>query len=382
MTTISPACTLVRHKLLIPGPVDVDDEVLAEMGAPVAAHYGPEWTALYKGTTELMRQVFQTRGDVFLLVSSGSGGIEAAVSSLFAAGQRVLVGVNGFFGERLAAIARSRGLDVGTVEAPWGEALDPESMRRALAKGPPSAGILVVHHETSTGVLNPLPDIGSLAKERGLALVVDAVSSLGGEELPMDDWGIDICVTATQKCLEAPPGLAPVAVSRRAWEIMDRHPNPTPGWYLNLRVWRQFAEEWSDWHPFPVTLPTNNVLALRVALDRLMAEGREARIARYREIAAFVRAGLKTMGLSLLVEGEAAASGITVARRPEGMELGDLYTFLREQWGIRIAGGLGPLRGEIFRVGHMGKAASRAYMTMFLDGLRAFLREAPSRSAS
>lgn len=372
--------TIPRPKLMIPGPVDVDDGVLEPMGAPVAAHYGQEWTQLYKGTTELLRQIFRTQGDVFLLVSSGSGGMEAAVASLFREGQRVLVGVNGFFGERLEAIARSRSLDVVPVVAPWGTPLDPDAVRKAVAESGDVAGIVIVHHETSTGVLNPVREIGSLAQEYGLAYVVDAVSSLGGEELCMDEWGIDICVTASQKCLEAPPGVAPVAVGRRAWQRMDSQPDGSAGWYLNLKVWRQFAQDWGDWHPFPVTLPTNNVLALRAALDVLAAEGLEARIARYRQIAGIVREGIRRMNWSLFVDGEAASSTISVVRRPSGLDVGDLITFLREKRGIRIAGGLGPLQGQIFRVGHMGRAATRGYATMFLEGLRAY--QEPKRVAA
>lgn len=360
---------------MIPGPVEVDESVLAEMGAPVAVHYGPEWTAFYKDTVGLMQQVFRTEGDVFLLVSSGTGGIEAAISSLLAPGEAVLVVVNGFFGERLATIAHLRGLEVVTVSSPWGEPIAPEAVRAVLDKDDGIAGLIAVHHETSTGVLNPLAALGALARQFDVPFIVDAVSSLGGEELAMDDWGIDICVTASQKCLEAPPGLAPVAVSQRAWEVMDRKGDSPAGFYLNLRIWRQYAEEWGDWHPFPVTMATSNVRALRAALDSLLAEGLTQRIVRYRDTAQFLRAGLRELGFSLFVDGEAASSTITAVRRLPGMNVADLVTFLRDKRGIRIAGGLGTLKDEIFRVGHMGRAASRDYATILLEGLAAYLQE-------
>ena len=296
---------------MIPGPVEVDDFVLAEMGAPVAVHYGPEWTTLYKNTIARMKEVFRTSGDVFLLVSSGSGGLEAAISSLLAPGERVLVAVNGFFGERAATIAHCRGLQVVRVDAPWGAPIMPESVKASLEREKGVAGLIVVHHETSTGVLNPVQTIGSIVREYEVPFIVDAVSSLGGDELAMDDWGIDICVTASQKCLEAPPGLAPVAVSPRAWQIMDRKGDFPSGWYLNLRIWRQFAEEWGDWHPFPITMATNNVRALRAALDKLFTEGLRHRINRYRETAQFIRVGLREMNFSLFVDGEYASSTIT-----------------------------------------------------------------------
>ncbi|MBI4770195.1 MAG: alanine--glyoxylate aminotransferase family protein [Chloroflexi bacterium] len=342
--------TLPRHKLMIPGPVEVDDSVLAEMGAPVAVHYGPEWTAFYKDTTARMKQVFRTSGDVFLIVSSGSGGVEAAVASLLAPGERVLVAVNGFFGERMATIAQSRGLEVVRATALWGEPIAPEAVRAVFERQPGIAGLLVVHHETSTGVLNPLPALGSLAREFDVPFVVDAVSSLGGEELAMDDWGIDICITASQKCLEAPPGIAPVAVSPRAWHIMDRKGDFPAGWYLNLR-------------------------ALRAALDRLLAEGLAHRIERYQDTARFLRAGLRELGFSLFVDGEAASSTITAVCRPPQIDVADLIAYLREARGIRIAGGLGETHGRIFRVGHMGQAASREYAGLFLEGLTEYLHQ-------
>ena len=367
---------LPRYRLLIPGPVDVDESVLSEMGSPVAAHYGPRWTALYKETTERMKGLFRTDGDVFLLASSGSGGLEAALGSLFAPGERVIIGVNGFFSGRLADIARSRGIEVVPIAAALGQPVDVDAVRDALSSDPCVAGLVAVHHETSTGVLNPIEKLGALARQFDVPFVVDAVSSLGGEELAMDEWGIDICVTASQKCLEAPPGLAPVAVGSRAWDVMDRKRDHPAGWYLNLRVWRQYAEEWGDWHPFPMTLPTNNVLALRAAIDRLYDEGLEGRIARYRDVAQFLRAGLRDLGFEMYVEGEFAANVITAVRRLPGMDVEDLITTLREEYGIRISGGIGETSGEIFRVGHMGKAGSRADASRLLDLLADYLGRA------
>ncbi|HKZ54458.1 MAG TPA: alanine--glyoxylate aminotransferase family protein [Anaerolineales bacterium] len=367
--------SIPRHRLFIPGPVEVDETVLAEMGGPVVAHYGREWTALYKETTNRMKEVFRTEGDVFLLVASGSGGLEAAVASLFAPGERVIVGVNGFFGERLATIARMRGLAVVEVIAPWGKAISVDDVRDALRGNWPIAGLLVNHHETSTGVLNPIQSLGGLAGEFDIPYVVDAISSLGGEVLAMDDWGIDICVGASQKCLEAPPGLAPVAVSRRAWEIMERKGEFPAGWYLNLRIWRKYAQEWGEWHPFPVTLPTNIVLAFRAALDRLLEEGLEAHMSRYREAAQFVRTGLRELGFDLYVDGEIASTTLTAVRRLPSMDISDLIGYLLEERGIRVAGGLGATRGEIFRIGHMGKAAHPGVASLVLDALRAYLAE-------
>lgn len=366
---------LPRCKLMIPGPVEVDGSVLEAMGGPVPAHYGPEWTALYKDVTSRLQQVFRTAGDIFLLVASGSGGLEAAIGSLFAPGEKVLVGVNGFFGERMAGITRSRGLDAVVVEAPWGEPIRPEAVRAALVRNNGVAGLVVTHHESSTGVLNPVRELAATAAAAGLPVVVDAVSTLGGEELAMDEWAIDVCVTASQKCLEAPPGLAPVAVSQRAWEIMDRKGDFPAGWYLNLRVWRRFAEEWGDWHPFPITMATNNVLGLRAALDILLAEGLESRLERYRRLSGYLRDGLKDMGFSLFVEGPFASSTLTAVRRTFEIDVADLIGSLLRERGIRIAGGLGPTKGEIFRIGHMGRAATLENAALLLETLRDYVHE-------
>lgn len=364
---------LPQHRLMIPGPVEVSDSVLAEMGSQVAVHYGPEWTALYKETTSIMKTVFRTSGDVFLLVSSGSGGVEAAISSLLMPGERVLVAVNGFFGERAAAIARSRGLHVIRVDASGESPITPDAVRRVLDAESDIAGFVAVHHETSTGVLNPIQALGALAREHEIPFIVDAISSLGGDELAMDEWGIDICVTASQKCLEAPPGLAPVAVNPRAWQIMDRKGDFPAGWYLNLRNWREFADKWGDWHPFPITMATNNVRALRVALDHLLLEGLGNRIQRYRETARYIREGLRELGFMLFVDGEYSSSTITAVRIPDLFNVNGLISFLKERKGIRIAGGLGNTAGQIFRVGHMGKAASKEYADMLLESLAEYI---------
>jgi len=191
----------------------------------------------------------------------------------------------------------------------------------------------------------------------------------------MDEWGIDICVTACNKCLEAPPGLAPVAVSPRAWEVMDQKGDGPSGWYLSLRVWRHYMEEWWDWHPAPVTIPTNNILALHAALDQLYAEGLDKRIARYRNAAQFLRAGLRDLGFALFVDEDFASSVITAVRRLPGMDVAHLIDFVREEFGIVIAGGLGETAGEIFRVGHIGKASSLSRVRLLIEALADYLEK-------
>jgi len=364
-----------RYRLFIPGPCEVDEEVLEAMAQPTPRHYGAEWMEVYRETLGLLKQVFQTENDLYVVPGAGSAALDMALGSLLASGETVVIGDNGFFGERLTAIAASCGLQAVTFTAPHGRPLDPDDLRRVLAREPEARAVAVVHHETATTVLNPLRELADVAHEAGLPIVVDAISSLGGVPLPVDEWGIDVCVTVANKCLECPPGLAFISVSPRAWEWVDRHDGQTHGWYLNLRTWRQYATDWADWHPYPVTLPTNNILGLRVSLRRILAEGLEAHFARYQRAARTVRQGLGAVGFEMLIE-EPFASPIATAvkARPE-FTVRELMEYLAQAHGILISGGLGPLAGKIFRVGHMGKAVTRSYLMDFLFAVEEFVRQ-------
>jgi alanine-glyoxylate transaminase/serine-glyoxylate transaminase/serine-pyruvate transaminase len=362
-------------RLMIPGPVTVEDDVLHEMGSPVQAHYGPQWTAIYKETTGLLQQVFRTQGDVHILIGSGSAGLDAAVGSMTAPGDTILIGSNGFFGQRLVAIGQAYGLNVVAVEAPFGKPLEPSAFERALAQYPDAAAVVAVHLETSTTVLNPVQDIAAVARRHDVPVLVDAVSSLGGVPLAMDEWGIDVCMSASQKCLGAPPGLAPVAVSPRAWAIMDRKPQRQHGWYLNLQTWRHYAAEWNDWHPYPVTMATNNVLALRAGLRSLLADGLAHRFQRYHDLARRLRDGLRRLGLRLFTSEDQMAPILTAVYSPEGIPSSRIVNYLYAEHEIRISGGFGEeLRDKILRIGHMGGAISEADIDAVLEGLAAFLR--------
>ncbi|HEC34556.1 MAG TPA: alanine--glyoxylate aminotransferase family protein [Chloroflexi bacterium] len=365
----------MRYKLFIPGPCEVDAEVLEAMAQPTPRHYGPEWMAIYLEALGLLRQVFQTRNDLFVVPGTGSAVLDMAFGSLLATGETVVVGDNGFFGERLRAMAASYGLRVIPFTAPHGHPLDADDLRQVLAQEPEARAVAVVHHETATTVLNPLRELAEVTHQAGLPIIVDGISSLGGVSLPVDEWGIDVCVTVANKCLECPPGLAFISVSSRAWEWVDRHGDQPHGWYLSLQTWRQYAADWADWHPYPVTLPTNNILGLRVSLRRILEEGLGAHFARYRRAARAVRRGLEAVGFEMLIE-EPFASPIATAvkARPE-FEVRELMQYLAQTHGILVSGGLGPLAGKIFRVGHMGKAATRPYLMEFLFAVEEFLRQ-------
>jgi alanine-glyoxylate transaminase/serine-glyoxylate transaminase/serine-pyruvate transaminase len=234
--------------------------------------------------------------------------------------------------------------------------------------------VAVVHHETSTTVLNPLPELTEVTHQAGLPIIVDGVSSLGGVPLPVDEWDIDVCVTVANKCLECPPGLAYVSVGPRAWEWVDHHESQAHGWYLNLRTWRQYATEWADWHPFPTTMPTNIVIGLRASLRRILEQGLEANFARYRRASQAVRQGLEKVGFEMFVEGPFASPIVTAVKARSEFEVDELLAYLAGTHAILISGGIGSLSGQIFRVGHMGKAGTRPHLIEFLLAVETFLR--------
>jgi alanine-glyoxylate transaminase / serine-glyoxylate transaminase / serine-pyruvate transaminase len=359
-------------KLMIPGPIQPEDQVMKEMGDHVRPHYGPEFRDLYNKTVGMLKEIFNTTGDVFLLVGSGSAAIDACIGSTVPRGGKILIGVNGFFGERLKAIAENYNLAVLTVPAMWGQPLRPDDFDAALEKHPDVKAVAVVHLETSTTIINPAEEVGQITRKHGIPFILDAVSSLGGLPVCMDTWGVDLCASASQKCLGAPPGLAPVAVSERGWEAIKRNPKPGHGWYLNLNVWRQYATDWADWHPFPITMATNNVAALKISLGSLLSEGISPRQKRYYNLALRLRAGLRRNGMMPFTPDEVLAPVITAAYGPEGISTGNIVDYMSEIHHIKIAGGLGELKDKIFRIGHMSPSVSENDVDEVINALAAF----------
>jgi len=357
---------------MIPGPVEIEAETLAEMGAPLIAHYGHEWAQFYKETCELMKKIFQTqRADVHLIVGPGSAGVDAAIGNLIGKDGNALILSNGFFGERLFAVARSYTDKVKVLRFKLNEALDPNAVEETLKKERFTL-VAAVHCETSTGVLNPIEDLGKLCEKSNAVFVVDAISSLGGIDLKFDDWHIGICVGATQKCLETPPGICPIAISPQAWERIEK--TQSPGWYLNLRTWKEFVERWGQWHPHPVTIPTGTVRALHKSLERILEEGLEARFRRHAHMASLLRQGLRNLGFELFVHDRYASNTVTTALVDERISANELIKYLKQKHGIMISGGLEELSGKIFRIGHMGPTARLDAILPLLFGIEDALR--------
>jgi alanine-glyoxylate transaminase/serine-glyoxylate transaminase/serine-pyruvate transaminase len=374
MAEIREVHRMASYKLMIPGPVDVEDEVLSEMASPVVAHYGDAWVEIYLEVVDCLKRVFQTENDLFIMGGPGSAALDASFGSLLATGEKVLIPSNGFFGQRLRTMARSYGLEVVPLDFPLEQAISASAVEAQLQKEKGIRAVAVVHHETSTGVLNPLPEIAAVTKEAGVPIIVDAVASLGGVPLPVDEWGIDLCITVPNKCLAAPPGISLLSVSQRAWEMIESTSDRPHGWYLNLQTWKRYATEWASWHPYPTTMATNNVLALLASLRQLLAEGLETRYARTAKAAEMTREGLTDMGFEMFIEGPHASPLITAAKGRPDMSIAEMAQFLRDERGIMIGGGIDELAGKIFRVGHMGRAILPAYIEAFLAGVRDFFQ--------
>ncbi len=362
-----------KIELLIPGPVPVSPDVLAAMAEPVRQHFGPSWLPFYHAFAGRLRRVFATQGSVYPIPASGSGGIEVIVSSLMGGHGRAGVVVNGFFGDRMLRIARSHSKDVEALEVPADRPADPDDVR-AWIRAHRLPLVAVVHSDTSTGVINPVPDLARVAREEGAVIIVDAVSSLGGMPVLTDEWGLAAVSSASQKCLETPPGLAPVAVTQAGWDYIDRQASPSHGWYLNLRTWRQYEQEWTH-HPYPVTIAVNNIVALNRALERIIEEGFEARYERHRKAAGVLRERLEQIGFRMFADRRWASPTVSVAYPPEGVDAGALIRAMRERHRIAIAGGLLDLAGKVVRIGHLGTQAYPETMLRVTAALEACVRE-------
>ena len=365
-------------RLMIPGPTELAPEVLEALAQPAVAHYGEEWWAEHDDTMRMLAQVFETEAEPLLIVGAGTAGLEAGAATLLPPGERVAVGVNGAFGERLVALMETLGFVVVPIEAPWGEGITREHLSRGLDDAGPVSLVAIVHGETSTGVLNPMAELAEEARVRGALVLVDAIASFGGVRLPVDEWGIDICVGAPQKCLGAVPGVCPVAVSDRAWRRMEETvaSSPRPGWCLNLLQWRRYASERALWEPYPTTMPCALVRALQAALRKLLEEGMENRYSRLETLARAFREGVRALGCRTVAQEQWASPTVTAVLLPPGVCGLRARAFLRDEADCLVGFGAAPYRDRGFRVGHFGAAADPEAHAQLLRGLGRYLRQA------
>ncbi len=335
--------------ILAPGPTPIPPQVLLAQGSPLVYHRGPGFGRLLREVTEGLKRLFRTEGDVLVLTASGTGGLESAVANCFSPGDAVLVPLAGFFAERWAALARAYGLDVRTVDYEWGQTVKAGDLAAALDQAPARA-VLLTQSETSTGVVHDVEALARVAKDRGALVVVDAVSSLGAVPLDVDGWGIDVAVGGSQKALSASPGLAFVAVSEAAWAAHAEARNPR--FYFDWGAYRQFyalPEPENPWTPAISVLQ-----GLRAALQLYYGDGPEAAFARHELLSRAVKEGIRALGLDLFGEDPERAWTVTAVRAPEGIDADRLCARVRADFGVVLAPGQGPLRGKVFRIGHLG----------------------------
>ena len=344
---------------MLPGPTNVPDRVMHAMIKPIIGHRGAEFHALYEEITEKLKYVFQTQSDVFVLTCSGTGGIECAVSNLVSPGDKVIVPVFGVFSERLAEKVKRRGGIPVELSLPWGTAPRASEIKEIVEREPDAKAIFLVYNETSTGVtVRELPEIGRIAKENNLLLIVDAISNLGGDKLPVDEWNIDFCITGSQKCIACPPGLAMVSVSQKAWEKIEKTENKPM--YFDLLRMKEYAAKKET--PFTPALPIFH--ALNEALKIIHEEGLEKRFERHRRCAQAFYNAIEALGLTVFPKEKSIRSNTVIAVNiPENVEDNKVRSIMREKYKVLIAGGMGKLKGKIFRIGCMGIISQAEVLT-------------------
>ena len=357
--------------LLGPGPSSVNPRVLQAMTLPILGHLDPRFFRVMDEVCEMLREVYRTENLMTVpLSSTGTGAMEAACANMLERGDKIIVCRNGFFGDRLADIAERCGAETVTLDFAWGDPLDVQVLADALEQHGPVKAVGVVHAETSTGVLTPLPEIVNLVHRHNALAIVDAVTSLGGHDLRMDEWDLDVCYSGTQKCLGAPPGLAPISFGPRAMEVINTRQSQVQSFYFNLKDLENY---WNQTRAYHHTTPISMTYALRESLRMMMEEGVENRIRRHARVAAALRAGLEALGIGLMAAEGYRLNPLTTALIPEGIEDTAVRQRLLGDFNIEIGGGLGQVRGKAWRIGLMGESAKETNVFALLSALEQIL---------
>ena len=335
-------------QLRIPGPTPLPPQVLQSMSKQMINHRGSEYHAMLRSITENLKTLYQTQNDLFVLTGSGTGGLEAAVVNMLSPGDAVLGVSIGVFGDRIAAIARAFGAKVVPLNFEMGKAADPEAVRKALKANPDIKAVMITHNETSTGITNDLEALSKVVREFDKLLIADCVSSLGSLKCPVDEWGLDVAISGSQKGWMAPPGLAFVSVSKKGWEF-----------YKNAKMARFYwdfgsAKKYLEKDENPWTPAVTSIYALSAGLDILMKEGLPNIVARHARVGKACREGIKSLGLKQVADEKYASNTVTAVWLPQGIEYKAISKGMRDEKDITITGGQGALDGKIFRIGHLG----------------------------
>lgn len=360
---------LERELLMIPGPTNVDPRVLRAMCKPPLSHTSPEFVSIFKEALDNLKRVFMTESDVFVVAGSGTLALEMAIANTVEPGDKVLNTVSGFFGQYFVEISKVYGAVPRVLEVQWGKSIKPEQVKEALEKDDYKA-VTVTHVETSTGIANPIKEIGDVVKKHSDAFyIVDTVCSLGGMEIRVDEWGIDICASGSQKCLGTPPGLALIAVSKKTLEYLEKRNIPVGSWYGSFKNWLPTMRDQTKYFATPAV---NMIYALNEALKLVLEEGLDERFRRHYVLAEAFRAAINALNLKLVAEKESAANTVSAIYYPENIEDNQFRNEMKRR-GVVVAPMLGPLKGKGFRVGHMGNISQNDIMST-IGAIEATLR--------
>lgn len=353
-----------------PGPSNVAPEVLQALARPITGHLDPEFLTMLDEIAERLRSVFLTNNQMtFAISGTGSAGMEAALVNVLEPRDMAVVCVNGVFGGRLADIAMRAGASVVRIESPWGEPIAADAVADAMRAHPDAKVFALVHAETSTGVAQPIPEIAEIVRGHPALFVLDAVTSLAGMRVEVDTWGVDVCYSGTQKCLSVPPGLSPITLSDHAMEIVRKRTTPVQSWYLDVTMLEQY---WGSDRVYHHTAPVAMLAALHAGLGLALSEGLEARWERHAQVGAMLAKELTSRGFSYVAPEGARLPMLHCVRLPEGVDEAKTRTRLLSEYGIELGAGLGPFRGECWRIGLMGYTCTeRNVLTLLaaLDGL-------------
>jgi len=341
--------SLKKRYLMTPGPTPVPAEILLTMAKPIIHHRTPEFEATIAAAEEGLKYIFNTKNDVLMFASSGTGVMECSIVNCFCAGDKVIIARNGKFGERQKQIAQAYGLEVIDLVYAWDEVVKVADIERELAANPDARGVIVTQSETSTGVLNPVKDIAAVvAAYPETVLIVDSITGIGAVECETDDWGLDVVMTGSQKGLMLPPGLAAVAVSDKAWRAAER--STLPKFYFDWKKYRKSLAK----NTTPFTPALTLIQGLDVALKLMREEGRDEMIARHALLAEATRQGVEALGLKLFAPPEGRGSAVTPVWTPEGIPSGKIVKIMKQQYGVTITNGQDDYKDRIFRIGHLG----------------------------
>ena len=360
----------LRHDarvLLGPGPSNLHPRVFRAMASPILGYLDPDFLAIMDHTMALLRLLFQTENELSItLPGTGMSGMEAAVCNVVEPGDEVVVGIHGFFGQRLAEIVERHGGTAVRVEVAFGQVVGTDQIATALDAHPDAKMVAVVHGETSSGVAQPLEDIGKVVRERDKIFLVDTVCSLGGAHIPVDEYLIDICFSGGQKCIGGPAGIACITLNDRAMRVIDSRSRPVDTWYLDLTLIRKY---WLPDRAYHHTSPGSLLYALHEALRLIQEEGLEERFARHQKCGDLLKAGLTDLGLELFGDPANRLPMLTCVMIPDGVDDASVRGRLLEDYGIEIVGGFGPLKGKAWRIGLMGYSCSERNVHYLLAAL-------------